>query len=106
MTGEEREEQARQAHDEEILRRAGNAQDLLEKPLLVEAFAYLKDRYSSNVMKADSRDHDAIDENHRMFKALLQVEAELREVVKSGKIVDKKREQREYQAAVLKEDEE
>lgn len=106
MTPEEREEQARLASEEKILVDASEAQNLLAKPLLIQAFAYLKNRYISNITKAESRNRDAIDENHRMYKAIVQVELELQEVVKSGKIVDKKREQREYQAAVLKEDEE
>lgn len=106
MTPEEREEQEREERELQTLAGAGEAQDLLEKPLLKKAFAYLKRRYTDNILKADSRNTEAIDENHRMYKALCQIEMELQIVVQSGKIVEKQREQREYQAAVLKEEEE
>ncbi len=111
MTEEEERERQKvldreqEAHEAGLLHDAAEAQSLLDKPLLIKAFAYLKSRYNANILKADSTDNEAIYHNHRMYKAIVQVEQELREVVSSGKIVDAKREQREYQAAVLKEDE-
>lgn len=105
MTDEEREAQALLAKEDDILRMAGNAKDLLEKPLLIEVFTHLKTKYNANILKAESRNVEAIDENHRKYKAIVAVELELQEVVKSGKIVESKRSQRDYQAAVVKEDE-
>ncbi len=98
-------EREQEAHEIGIRHDAAEAQSLLDKPLLIKAFAYLKQRYNANILKAASSNHEAIEENHRMYKAIVQVEQELREVVNSGKIVDAKREQRDYQAAVVKEDE-
>ncbi len=105
MTDEERAERERTAKEDDILRMAGNAKDLLEKPLLIEVFTHLKLEYNGRMLAAESKDTEAIQENHRKYRAIVAVELELQAIVNSGKMVKAKREERDYQAAVVKEDE-
>jgi len=84
---------------------AGLAKQLLGNPLWDQVFPLLLNTYRDNIVKTKWNDSETREALYRQYKALEQVRAELTEAVSSGKIVEKRQEIADYQAAIVKEEE-
>lgn len=74
--------------------RAAQAQELLEHPLLREAFDTLRERVTSQLFDAPMRDQEGRERLWLMRKCLDGVEGHLVSLVKTGQMAQEAREQR------------
>lgn len=80
--------------------RSDRAKELLEDPLLQEAFQNVRDAIHRGWAKCNPTDHDAKEEWHRRLFTLDSVEQNLRQAVQDGKyedfLAEQKREDRKW----------
>lgn len=98
-------EEERAQKDAQTLHIAGLAQELLGNPLWNQVFDLLLKKYLNNIVRTkwdDSKTREAL---YMKYKTLQEVEGELTEAISSGKIVEKRQEIADHQAAVVEEDE-
>ena len=88
-----------------ILHLAGLAKELLGNPLWGQVFELLSAKYVENITRTKWTDAETREKLYVKYRVLQEVKAELTEVVSSGKLVEHRQETADYQAAVVKEEE-
>lgn len=105
MQTEEEQGQEQAQKDSQILHIAGLAKELLGNPLWEQVFTLLSAKYVENITRSKWEDADKREKLYLKYRVLQEIKAELTEAVSSGKIVEKRHSDADYQAAVVKEDE-
>ncbi len=90
--------------EEQDLARARQVQQLLEDPIIVQAFADVRDRLTQQMINAPMGDPSLIVGSHAQLQALTQVEQQLQRAMETGKLILEKEEQRLEMESFLDED--
>ena len=68
---------------------------LVDGGLLSRTFGKLKDRYASKLLASDLTQHELREESYRLYRAVGEIEGELRRIVETGKLAAVARDQRD-----------
>lgn len=98
-------EEEKSQKEAKILHLAGLAKELLGNPLWDQVFTLLSAKYVENITRTKWEDVETREKLYVKYKVLQEIRAELTEAISSGKIVEHEQEAADYQAAVVKEEE-
>lgn len=87
-------ENATQFDEEQQLRRAADAEELLSHPLLRESFETMRERISSELFASPVRDKEGREQLWLMRRLLDAVEGNLQTLVKTGELIKLERERK------------
>lgn len=90
--------------EEQDLARARQVKQLLEDPILVQAFADVRTRLTQQMVNASMKEPTLIVGYHAQLQALVMVEQQLQRVMETGKLIVEKEEQRLEMESFLDDD--